>query len=96
MAPNETSLSFPCSKFPADAIYDAIYTQYPQYEKAAQALFLKAFTYDNDLKDKGTAKALYEEFLQKFPNDDFADDTQFLLKNLGKNDEEIIKSFGQE
>jgi len=76
-------------------IYDRIYTQYPTYEKAAQALFLKAFTYDNDLGDKATAKGLYEEFLKKFPNDDFADDTQFLLSNLGKNDEEIIKSFGE-
>ena len=77
-------------------LYDRIYTQYPNYEKAAQALFLKAFTYDNDLNDKGTARALYEEFLKKYPNDDFADDTQFLLKNLGKNDEEIIKGFKEE
>lgn len=76
-------------------IYDRIYTQYPTYEKAAQALFLKAFTYDNDLGDKATAKVLYEEFLKKFPNDDFADDTQFLLANLGRDDEEIIKSFGE-
>ena len=75
-------------------IYDRIYVNYPTYEKAAQALFLKAFTYDNDLGDKATAKVLYEEFLTKFPEDDFADDTQFLLANLGKNDEEIIKSFG--
>jgi len=74
-------------------VYDRIYAKYPNYEKAAQALFLKAFTYDNDLGDKATAKTLYEEFLKKFPNDDFADDTQFLLSNLGKNDEEIIKGF---
>ena len=80
----------------AVAIYDKIYSEYPNYEKAAQALFLKAFTYDNDLGDKATAKALYEEFLQKYPSDDFADDTQFLLSNLGKNDEEIIKGFGQQ
>lgn len=79
----------------AVAIYDWIYTQYPNYEKAAQALFLKAFTYDNDLNDKATAKTLYEEFLKKFPEDDFADDTQFLLSNLGKDDEEIIKGFNE-
>ncbi len=77
-------------------LYDRIYAQYPTYEKAAQALFLKAFTYDNDLGDKATAKMLYEEFLQKYPKDDFADDTEFLLANLGKDDEEIIKSFGGE
>ncbi|MEM6316264.1 MAG: tetratricopeptide repeat protein [Bacteroidota bacterium] len=79
----------------AVALYDWIYNQYPNFEKSAQALFLKAFTYDNELGDKETAKVLYEEFLEKYPTDDFADDTKFLLANLGKNDDEIIKSFGQ-
>ncbi len=77
-------------------IYDWIYEKYPDYEKAPQALFLKAFTLDNDLKRFDEAKVLYEEFLQKYPNDDFADDTQFLLENLGKDDEEIINSFDGE
>jgi len=79
----------------AISIYDRIYASYPSFEKAPQALFLKAFTYDNDLKQVEKARALYEEFLRKYPNDDFADDTEFLLKNLGKDDEEIIKSFNQ-
>lgn len=79
----------------AIAIYDRIYANYPNFEKAPQALFLKAFTYDNDLKDFEKAKLYYTEFLAKFPNDDFADDTEFLLGNLGKNDEEIIKSFSK-
>lgn len=76
-------------------IYEWISDKFPSYEKAPQALFLRAFTLDNDLKRFDEAKALYEEFLQKYPNDDFADDTQFLLNNLGKNDEEIINSFEQ-
>lgn len=76
-------------------IYDWIILKYPNHPKAAQALFLKAFTYDNDLKKVEEARALYTEFLNKYPNDDFADDTKFLLENLGKNDEEIINSFGK-
>ena len=76
-------------------IYDKIYAKYPSFEKAPQALFLKAFTYDNDLKQFDKARTLYTEFLKKYPNDDFADDTEFLLSNLGKNDEEIIQGFGQ-
>ena len=32
-------------------------------------------------------------FCKSYPNDDFADDTKFLLENLGKDDEEIINSF---
>lgn len=74
-------------------IYDWILDDYPNHEKTAQALFLKAFTYDNNMKDPKTAKSLYELFLQKYPNDDFADDTKFLLENIGKSDEEIIKGF---
>lgn len=74
-------------------IYEWISDKYPGHEKASQALFLRAFTLDNDLKRFDEAKVLYEEFLAKYPDDDFADDTQFLLDNLGKDDEEIINSF---
>ena len=80
----------------AISIYDWIYTRYPEDSRSSQALFLKAFTYDNDLRDLTTAKALYEEYLEKYPNDDFSDDTQFLLRNLGKSDEEILKELSQE
>ncbi|MDF1866608.1 MAG: tetratricopeptide repeat protein [Saprospiraceae bacterium] len=76
--------------------YDWICTKYPEHPKAPQALFLQAFTYDNDKKDIEKARTLYTAFLEKYPNDDFADDTKFLLDNLGKDDEEIIQSFGKE
>ncbi len=83
-------------QFPkAIEIYNRIYDNFQQHEKAPQALFLKAFTLDNDLKQKDAAKALYEEFLKKYPTNDFADDTEFLLKNLGVSDDDIIKGFGK-
>lgn len=75
------------------SIYDKIYEQFPNFEKAPQALFLKAFTLDNDLKNTEAARELYQQFLEKHPDNEFADDTQFLLENLGKDDEEIIQSF---
>jgi len=78
------------------AIYDKVYVNYPDHPKAPQALFLKAFTLDNDLKKPNQARAAYQEFLEKHPNDDFADDTQFLLENLGKSDEEILKNWNGE
>lgn len=74
-------------------IYDWIYNDYKEHKKHQQALFLKAFTLDNELKQPDEAKAIYETFLEKYPDDDFADDTQFLLTNLGKPDTEIIESF---
>jgi tetratricopeptide (TPR) repeat protein len=76
-------------------LYEWIGDKYSDFEKAPQSLFLRAFTLDNDLKRYDEAKVLYEEFLQKYPEDDFADDTKFLLENLGKDDEEIINSFNQ-
>ena len=76
-------------------LYEWIGDKYSEFEKAPQSLFLRAFTLDNDLKRYDEAKVLYEAFLQKYPEDDFADDTKFLLENLGKDDEEIINSFNQ-
>lgn len=77
------------------AIYDLIYHKFNTHPKHAQALFLKAFTYDNDMNQPDRARPIYEEFMTKHPEDEFADDTKFLLENLGKSDEEIIKKFEQ-
>jgi tetratricopeptide (TPR) repeat protein len=74
-------------------LYQKIYTDYPESERAAQAYFLHGFTLDNDLKKTEEAKTQYEVFLKKFPDNDFADDAQFLLDNLGKSEEELINSF---
>lgn len=75
-------------------LYDQLLERYPTYEKVPQAMFLKAFTLDNDLRRLEEARMVYEDFLVRYPEDEFADDTQFLLNNLGKSDEEIIGSFG--
>lgn len=74
-------------------LYEKINKDFPNYEKASQVLFMRAFTLDSELKQLDEAKALYEEFLQKYPKDDFADDAQFLLNNLGKSEDELIRSF---
>ncbi|MCD6367195.1 MAG: tetratricopeptide repeat protein [Bacteroidales bacterium] len=73
--------------------YDKICTDYPNYEKTPTSLFLKAFTYENILKDTVNAKVGYQEFIEKYPNNQFADDAQYSLKYLGKSPEELIKMF---
>jgi len=73
--------------------YDKICTDFPQYEKASTALFLKAFTYENTLKDTANARIGYQEFIKKYPDNQFADDAQYSLKYLGKSPEELIKMF---
>ncbi len=74
-------------------IYNRILKDYPDFEKAPQCLFLKAFVYENNMNDIEKARKYYEEFLEKYPDDDFADDAEMSLKNLGKTPEELIKEF---
>jgi len=73
--------------------YDRICQNYPNYEKAPTALFLKAFTYENVLKDTVNAKMSYKAFLKKYPDNQFADDAKYSLKYLGKTPEELIQMF---
>jgi tetratricopeptide (TPR) repeat protein len=78
-------------------LYSKLADGMPQNPKASTALFMIGFVYENDLGDLEKAKATYESFLQKYPNDpDFADDAQTALKMLGKSPEEIIKEFEQQ
>ncbi len=75
------------------ALYKKINEEFPAYEKSSQVLFMRAFTLDSELKRLEEAKVLYEDFIKKYPKDDFADDAQFLLDNLGKSEEELIRNF---
>ncbi len=59
-------------------------------------MFLKGYVYENDLRDLETAKKIYEEFLVKYPDDEFADDAEISIKNLGKSPEELIKEFEEQ
>jgi outer membrane protein assembly factor BamD (BamD/ComL family) len=55
-----------------------------------------AYTYENNLHDLVRAKTLYEEFLQKFPNGELAQDAKLSLDNLGKSPEELIGNLPSE
>ncbi len=72
-------------------LYDWIINKYPNYEKAPTALFLKGFLIENEMGQIEESRGVYNEFLKKYPNHDLADDVQFLIENLGKSDEEILK-----
>jgi TolA-binding protein len=74
-------------------LYDRIIDDYNDYRKAPEALFLKGYVYENNLGRLDKAKAIYEEFLQKYPDNDFADDAEVSLKYLGKSPEELIEIF---
>jgi TolA-binding protein len=74
-------------------LFDWLLKNYPDYNKTPSVLFLKAFVYEDQLRDLHNAKKYYEEFLIKYPDSDFADDAEMSLKNLGKTPEELIREF---
>ena len=76
-------------------IYEWLINKFPDFEKTPKAYFMRAFTLDEDLNREELARQAYQTFIDKFPNDDFADDAQILIDNLGKSDEEIFQQFEQ-
>ncbi len=75
------------------ALFNRIINEYPGYKNVPTAMFLKGFVYEDQLQDFTNARKSYMEFLDNYPNSDFADDARVSLKNLGKTPEELIKEF---
>jgi tetratricopeptide (TPR) repeat protein len=74
-------------------LYNQIIYQYPEYKKVPECLFLMGYIYENNFQELGKAKEIYEQFLAKYPNHDFADDARVSIENLGKSPEELIRMF---
>lgn len=72
---------------------DLTLNEYPQSEKIAETVFLKAFIYENLLSNLGQAQKTYNGFLERFPDHDLADDAEAALSNLGKSPEELVREF---
>ncbi len=80
---------------PENAIgcFTTILEKYPTNINAPSALFLTAFIYDDQLADYKNAEKYYKLFLEKYPDNDFTDDAEISLKNLGKTPEQLIEEF---
>ncbi|MEM6397465.1 MAG: tetratricopeptide repeat protein [Bacteroidota bacterium] len=63
-------------------IYQQILKDFPNGDRAADATFMIAFTYDENFNNKEKAREYYELFLTNYPEDDFADDASILLEML--------------
>lgn len=77
----------------AIGIWGLITSEFPESRWASEAAFQKAFTFDNDLHDKETAKKNYEEFLKDYPNHKLAGDVKLLLQTMNKTDAQLIEEF---
>jgi outer membrane protein assembly factor BamD (BamD/ComL family) len=77
----------------AISLYDRVINEYPDFRKVPECLFLKGYVYENYLGDLENARAIYLEFIETYPDNEFADDAQVSIQNLGKSPEELIKEF---
>lgn len=77
----------------AITVFNRIINDYPDYEKVPHSLFLKGYVYENELRNLVQAQKIYNEFLSKYPDHEFADDVEISLQNLGKSPEELIQEF---
>ena len=74
-------------------ILDKIINKYPGYPNIKEVLFLKAFTYDENLNNKEKAKDAYLKIIQEFPKDPLASESKILLENLYLSDKELIEKY---
>jgi len=72
-------------------LYENVYTNYPDYDKTPQALFLQAMTYSDFLKNESLGEIKYQEFINKYPNHELTDDAKKSIEFLGKSPEEILE-----
>ena len=66
---------------------------HPEFEEAAEALFLCGFCSENLNADTAEARFYYEAFLKQFPEHHLVKDAQFSLLNMGRSDAELIEMF---
>ncbi len=76
-------------------LWGRVNADYPDFDRAPDALFLQGFTCENNLSDPVRAMAYYQTFLDKYPKHPLAGDVALSLEYLksGKDVEELIKSF---
>jgi outer membrane protein assembly factor BamD (BamD/ComL family) len=75
------------------ALLDQFVSKFPNHPKVPVCLFLKAFVYENLLKNMELAKINYLLYIKKYPGGEYVRDAQMSVKNLGKTPEQMIREF---
>ncbi len=77
----------------AITMWDRLIKDYPTLPSTQDAYYYRAFEIENGLGRKGEAKLAYEEFIAKYPDNQFADDAAKLIEYMQYTDEELIEMF---
>ncbi len=75
------------------AIVDRMLKEYPDYPRTQAALFVKGFIFETYYENFDMAKKIYEQYLELYPNGEFAEDCRASIENLGLTPEELVKKF---
>lgn len=75
------------------SIIDRLLTEYPDFPRTQAALFVKAFIFETRYNNLDMAKKLYEQYLEQYPEGEFAEDCRASVENLGLTLEELVKKF---
>jgi outer membrane protein assembly factor BamD (BamD/ComL family) len=73
--------------------FQQIIDNYPKYRKAPLCLFFKGYVYENLQHDLGKAKQIYQEFIGKYPDNEFVSAARASIQNLGKTPEQMVREF---
>ena len=76
-------------------IGDLLFTSnYPEFDKNPVALFMLAtFVYDEQLHDLDKAREAYQQIIDNYPENPFANDAAIAITQLGMTPEELIRMF---
>ncbi|MGV3637342.1 MAG: tetratricopeptide repeat protein [Flavobacteriales bacterium] len=74
-------------------LYDRIAREFPSWKRLPDVLYLKAFTIDSELGNKGEAEMAYRAVIEAYPTHPFAKDAYQMIKNLQYTDEQLIEIF---
>lgn len=75
------------------SIIDRMIADYPDYPRTQAALFVKGFIFETKYNNLDMAKKIYEQYLEQYPDGEFADDCRASIEFLGLSPEELVKRF---
>jgi len=74
-------------------LFNRARNEFPDFNKAAECLYIQGFVYDYHMDQKGKAKEIYQEVIDTYPDHQFAGDAQLAIDALGMSDEDLIRMF---
>ena len=77
-------------------IIDKLLKEYPDFPHTQAALFIEAFIFETRYNNLDMAKKLYQQYLEMYPDGEFANDCKSSIENLGLSPEELVRKFEEQ